>query len=142
VGRPVAFGASTKASYAGTSSGGVLTVTDGTNTAQIHMAGDYLNSNFAIRSDGHGGTTVSDPAAKAAAHMVAAMAQMAAPPAMSRRHDGAPSGCQPDAGRARRPRLISTPPLPVRHVAASMSPRRRSLGDESDCPRPDSTLKP
>ena len=51
----------------GTASGGVLTVTDGTHTAQIKLIGDYFSSTFVAASDGHGGTIVIDYAAPAAA---------------------------------------------------------------------------
>jgi hypothetical protein len=64
-----------------TFSGGVLTVTDGTHTAHIHLAGNYAGSTFTASSDGHGGTTVVDPAAAAAQRFIAASASMAAPPA-------------------------------------------------------------
>jgi hypothetical protein len=60
----VAFGAATHATFAGTAAGGTLTVTDGTHVARIRLAGDYLGSTFTVSSDGHGGTTVVDPAAK------------------------------------------------------------------------------
>jgi VCBS repeat-containing protein len=43
-------------------SGGTLLVSDGTNTANIAMLGSYTVSSFAISSDGHGGTLVTDPA--------------------------------------------------------------------------------
>jgi hypothetical protein len=59
----IAFGGGTKASYSGTAAGGVLTVTDGAHTAQIKLTGDYIGSTFTVASDGHGGTTVTDPPA-------------------------------------------------------------------------------
>jgi hypothetical protein len=59
----IAFGGSTKATYSGTTASGVLTVTDGTHTAKIHLIGDYTASAFTPSSDGHGGTTVVDPTA-------------------------------------------------------------------------------
>jgi hypothetical protein len=52
----------TTASYAGTTAGGTLTVTDGTHTAHIQLTGDYTRSKFVTASDGHGGTLVHDPA--------------------------------------------------------------------------------
>jgi hypothetical protein len=55
----------TKATYSGTATSGVLTVTDGTHTAKIDLTGDYLTSTFTVASDGHGGTTVTDPPAAA-----------------------------------------------------------------------------
>ena len=54
----------TKASFVENSAktSGVLTVTDGTHTAKITLAGDYASSTFTTSSDGHGGTIVVDPA--------------------------------------------------------------------------------
>jgi hypothetical protein len=49
--------------YSGTASGGTLTVTDGTHTANIALLGDYMASTFVTSSDGHGGTNVVDPSA-------------------------------------------------------------------------------
>jgi hypothetical protein len=48
-------------SYSGTAAGGTLTVTDGTHTANIALLGNYLASTFVASSDGHGGTSVTDP---------------------------------------------------------------------------------
>jgi 20S proteasome alpha/beta subunit len=60
--KDIAFVPGTTESYAGNSSGGVLTVTDAQNhTANISLAGNYTNSTFTLSSDGHGGTTVVDP---------------------------------------------------------------------------------
>jgi hypothetical protein len=53
----------TTATYSGTTASGVLTVTDGANTAKIHFTGDYSASVWTLSSDGHGGTTVVDPTA-------------------------------------------------------------------------------
>ncbi|MGI8841956.1 MAG: hypothetical protein ACR2F8_14425, partial [Caulobacteraceae bacterium] len=58
----IAFGKATTATYAGTKSGGTLTVSDGKHTATIALAGDYRSSTFVAASDGHGGTIVHDPA--------------------------------------------------------------------------------
>jgi autotransporter passenger strand-loop-strand repeat protein len=46
---------------AGSNTSGTLTVTDGTHTAQLTLLGTYATSNFAVGSDGHGGTLVTDP---------------------------------------------------------------------------------
>jgi hypothetical protein len=54
----------TKASYSGTTKGGVLTVTDGTNTATLDLTGNYLASTWTLSSDGHGGTDIVDPTAR------------------------------------------------------------------------------
>ncbi|MDR3466110.1 MAG: hypothetical protein P4M07_09215 [Xanthobacteraceae bacterium] len=59
----VAFGADTTLAYAANSgnSGGALSVTDGTHAATIALIGQYAAVDFALSSDGHGGTLVSDP---------------------------------------------------------------------------------
>jgi hypothetical protein len=67
-----------EATYSGTASGGVLTVTDGTHTAHISLIGDYLGANFVASSDGHSGTdvvatTTQNPSAP---HFISAMAAM------------------------------------------------------------------
>ncbi|HXV01269.1 MAG TPA: hypothetical protein VG166_12305 [Caulobacteraceae bacterium] len=71
------------ASYSGTTTAGVLTVTDGTHTAKIHLAGDYTASSFIVSSDGHGGTKVVDPVKSGAAarRLIALGAAMGAPAA-------------------------------------------------------------
>jgi hypothetical protein len=48
-------------SFSGTSTAGVLTVTDGSHTANIALLGSYIASTFTVSSDGHGGTFVGDP---------------------------------------------------------------------------------
>ena len=48
-------------SFSGIASGGTLTVTDGTNTANIALLGNYLASTFTPSPDGHGGTNLVDP---------------------------------------------------------------------------------
>ena len=70
-----------EASFSGDASGGVLTVTDGTHTAHIHLAGDYTASTFVAASDGHGGTIVTDPPRADA--FASAMAQLASAPALA-----------------------------------------------------------
>lgn len=57
----IAYGADTKATFLGDASGGTLTVTDGSNTTNITLKGDYLSSTWTLSSDGHGGTLVVDP---------------------------------------------------------------------------------
>jgi hypothetical protein len=57
----------TTATFSGTTSGGILTVTDGTHTAKINLTGDYTTSTFTTSSDGHGGTIVVDPPAASTA---------------------------------------------------------------------------
>ena len=62
----------TKATFAGTTTSGVLTVTDGTHTAKINLLGNYTTSTFTTSSDGHGGTTIVDPTTGGLARLVAA----------------------------------------------------------------------
>jgi hypothetical protein len=50
-----------KASYSGTTASGVLTVSNGTQTAKITLMGNYTASTFTVASDGHGGVIVKDP---------------------------------------------------------------------------------
>jgi autotransporter passenger strand-loop-strand repeat protein len=45
----------------GDNSGGTLTVSDGTHSATLNLLGQYSAADFAIASDGHGGTSVFDP---------------------------------------------------------------------------------
>src|SRR5260370_38273208 len=47
----------------GNTPGGTLTVTDGTDTANIALQGNYLSSTWTLSSDGNGGTIVVDPVA-------------------------------------------------------------------------------
>ncbi len=47
--------ASATFSYAGGALDGVLTVTDGPNTASLYMVGDYTPASFKLATDGHGG---------------------------------------------------------------------------------------
>jgi hypothetical protein len=55
--RDIGFVSSSEASW----SGGVLTVTDGTHTAHIKLAGNYARSTFTTSGDGHNGVIVTDP---------------------------------------------------------------------------------
>jgi hypothetical protein len=68
----------TTASYAGTTAGGVLTVTNGEETATIHLAGNYTASTWTVSSDGHGGTTVVDSATASPARFIHAAAALGA----------------------------------------------------------------
>jgi hypothetical protein len=45
------------------SSGGTLTVSDGSHTANLSLLGQYAASSFAMASDGHGGTLITEAAA-------------------------------------------------------------------------------
>ena len=53
------------ATYSGTTAAGVLTVTNGAQTAKISLSGNYTGSTFTVTSDGHGGVIVKDPAGAA-----------------------------------------------------------------------------
>ena len=60
--KDVAFGSGTTYSYAGNSSGGVLTISDAQHhTANISLVGNYTDSTFTLSSDGQGGTIAIDP---------------------------------------------------------------------------------
>ena len=50
--------ATVSTSYAGTASAGVLSLTDGTQTGQLHLSGQLGLGNFHATSDGHGGTDI------------------------------------------------------------------------------------
>jgi hypothetical protein len=64
----IAFGAGTTFGYTpnGGNTGGTLTITDGTHTANLALLGSYVSANFAMSSDGNGGTAVVDPPAGSA----------------------------------------------------------------------------
>jgi hypothetical protein len=49
-------------SYSGNTTQGVLTVTDGTNTAKLTMFGNYTTASFHASNDGSNGTLIVDPA--------------------------------------------------------------------------------
>jgi hypothetical protein len=92
----IGFVSSTEATFSGNSSGGVLTVTDGTNTAHITLVGNYTASQFVASSDGHGGTIVIDPKTKNSATpaqstlpFIAAMAGLGASGGAAPVHAGA-----------------------------------------------------
>ena len=57
----ISYEANTKASFSGNANSGTLTVTNGTQTANIALSGNYLTSGWTLSSDGHGGTVVVDP---------------------------------------------------------------------------------
>jgi autotransporter passenger strand-loop-strand repeat protein len=63
--RDITFGSSTSMSFveAGNNLSGTLTVTDGSHTANITLAGSYTPGQFNSASDGHGGTVITDPPA-------------------------------------------------------------------------------
>jgi hypothetical protein len=59
----IGFGAHTTLGYTpnDSNSGGVLAASDGTHIAKIALLGQYAAESFAMASDGHGGTLISDP---------------------------------------------------------------------------------
>jgi fibronectin-binding autotransporter adhesin len=57
--RDIAFSASTSESCGSSLNVSTLTVTNGTNTANLYMIGSYSTSSFSLSSDSHGGTLVS-----------------------------------------------------------------------------------
>ncbi len=59
----ISYGPNTTATFLGNASGGTLTVTDGTDTANITLQGNYLSSTWDVSSDDQGGTVVVDPVA-------------------------------------------------------------------------------
>ena len=67
----IGFVSANEATYVGTKSGGILTVTDGNHTAKINLKGNYLTSRFIAASDGHGGVIIHDPTVKATEMVVA-----------------------------------------------------------------------
>lgn len=83
--RDIAFTGAGEATFSGTATSGLLTVTDGTHTATITLIGDYLGSSFLAASDSHGGVTIT------------ASTPGSAPP-------GAPAGVPPNASPESAPR--------------------------------------
>ncbi len=59
--RDIGFVGKHEASFSGTPTGGVLTVTDGTHVAKITLVGNYLGSTWIVSSDHQGGVIVIDP---------------------------------------------------------------------------------
>src|SRR5262249_27637158 len=60
----LAFGSSTTLGYAANSNntGGTLTASDGTHTANIALVGQYVAASFVMSADGFGGTLIHDVA--------------------------------------------------------------------------------
>jgi hypothetical protein len=59
----VPFGPDTQAIYLGNATSGVLTVTNGEETANVTLDGDYLSSSWGLSADASEGTVVVDPVA-------------------------------------------------------------------------------
>ena len=102
----------TTATFSGTASGGILTVTDGTHTAEIKLTGDYTASTFTTSSDGNGGTIVVDPPAASTALAPSPAAFIAAMAGV-----GANSGEGPVSvsGASRSPSMILATPRASPH---------------------------
>jgi hypothetical protein len=64
------FASAQPPTYSGTNSGGTLSVTDGTHTANIALLGQYMASSFVKSADGFGGTLVQDPPPATLAQML------------------------------------------------------------------------
>jgi len=73
----------TTATFSGTSTSGVLTVTNGTQTAEINLTGDYLASTFTTNADTDGGTIVTDPTGPTAVQRFVEAAARMAPAAVA-----------------------------------------------------------
>ncbi len=74
----IGFVSASEATFVPNASGGVLTVSDGSHTANVTLIGDYSNSTFIASSDGSGGTIVVDPSAAPISHGASAHAFSAA----------------------------------------------------------------
>jgi len=77
--RDIKFVSGAEATFAGASSGGTLTVTDGVHTAKIKLIGNYVGTTFTASADGSGGTTITDYTPAAVHAFVAAMAATGGP---------------------------------------------------------------
>jgi hypothetical protein len=102
----IAFGAKTRATYAGTTTSGVLTITDGTHTAKISFSGDYTGTTFGVSSDSHGGTSVVDnptPAKPTALPFISAMAGFGA--------NAAGGSVTPSPAQGQAQSLLTSPPV-------------------------------
>ncbi len=73
----IAFEGPSEATFSGTATSGVLTVSDGTHVAQIALLGDYRSTSFVAADDGHGGVLVTGQH-KGLAAMVQGFVQAAA----------------------------------------------------------------
>jgi autotransporter passenger strand-loop-strand repeat protein len=71
--RDISFGAGTKVTFteAASNLSGTLTVTSGSETANLTLLGVYSTANFTLSSDGSGGTLVKDPGVTASASIAA-----------------------------------------------------------------------
>jgi hypothetical protein len=78
--RDIHFVSAAETKFSGNASGGVLTVSDGTHTATITLAGNYTGVTFKTSRDGHGGVIITAGPKPAAVHsFVASLAGLAPP---------------------------------------------------------------
>lgn len=83
----IAFTGPAEATFSGTATSGVLTITDGTHTAHITLIGDYLKTTFVTSDDTHGGVIVAgEPKGGAASLRLAQAAAGLTAPAASTAH--------------------------------------------------------
>ena len=117
----------TKATYSGSKSSGILTVTDGTHTAKITLLGNYTLSTFKVSDDTHGGTSVVDPHRRRSAALQPSAA------AAFRREPRRISPSRPRAGGRRRSWRARAPWSSGRATAAAAtsSSGRRSAATPS-----------
>jgi hypothetical protein len=109
------FVSSGEATFSGTKKSGVLTITDGTHTAEITLKGNFTKTTFTASSDGHGGTIVVDKAGGGGAasvtlspqRLIAAMASL---------------GSQTGAGWASQADTAVRPLLATRLLAPRVAP--------------------
>jgi hypothetical protein len=94
--RDIGFSRALEATFSGTTSGGVLTVSGQTRSARIALAGDYIGSVFVASSDGSGGVIVVDSEPSSRHLFVSAMAQMHAGESAS----AVPSAREPSAAQS------------------------------------------
>ncbi|HEV2334791.1 MAG TPA: NF038122 family metalloprotease [Stellaceae bacterium] len=99
--RRISFAAGPTQSFteAPSSTSGTLTVTDGTHTVQLTLLGFHATNDFALSSDNHGGTQVTDPPAAFAASSLTF-----ADIAPARLHSGAPN---PSSARSYLPSALA-----------------------------------
>jgi hypothetical protein len=92
----------TKATFTdnGSHTGGVLTVTDGTHAAHIHLTGDFTGATFTVGSDGAGGVAVTDTTAGSAARPAPVHPIIAAMASMDGSGGGGHSTPSPESGRS------------------------------------------
>ena len=75
--KDIGFVSSSEATFKAYARGGVLTVSDGTHTARIHLNGDFTGAVWKVSSDGGGGVLVDDlPPGASAPAVASAMASL------------------------------------------------------------------